>query len=140
MGPNFILEPQAQFIWQQTDFDQKNDGIGTIGLGSTSGTTGRLGVRGQWTILDDSGGVWQPYGRFNAWHDWGGAADTQYSGAGVSVPLLEHATRLEFAGGLTYKLNTNLSFYAQTGYEFAISPKDARRDGVRGDIGLRYTW
>jgi outer membrane autotransporter protein len=140
LGPNFILEPQAQIIWQHTDFDQANDGIGTIGLGSTSGTTGRLGVRGQWTIPDANGAVWQRYGRFNVWQDWGGAADTQFSGAGVGVPLLNHATRLEFAGGLTYKLQANLSFYGQAGYEFAVSPNNVQRDGFRGDIGLRYTW
>jgi outer membrane autotransporter protein len=140
LGPNFILEPQAQIIWQHTDFDQKNDGVGTVALGSTSGTTGRLGVRGQWTVLDANGGLWQPYGRFNVWQDWGGAADTLYSGAGFSVPLLNHSTRLEFAGGLTYKLEHNLSFYAQAGYEFAIAPDNIQRDGVKGDIGLRFTW
>ena len=140
LGPNFILEPQAQIIWQRTDFDQANDGVGTVALGSTSGTTGRLGVRGQWTWLDADGAVWQPYGRFNVWQDWGGTADTLYSGAGVGVPLLNHSTRLEFAGGLTYKLQPNLSAYAQAGYEFAISPNNVQRDGVKGDIGLRYTW
>jgi outer membrane autotransporter protein len=140
LGPNFILEPQAQIIWQHTDFDQKNDGFSTVGLGSTSGTTGRLGVRGQWTMLDANGGMWQPYGRFNVWQDWGGSADTLFSGSGFSVPLLDHATRLEFAGGLTYKLEHNLSFYAQAGYECAIAPNHVQRDGVKGDIGLRYTW
>ena len=30
LGPNFILEPQAQIIWQHTDFDQANDGVGTV--------------------------------------------------------------------------------------------------------------
>jgi predicted porin len=78
--------------------------------------------------------------RFNSWLTWGGAADTQYSGSGASVTLVEHVTLIEFARGLSYKLNTNLSFYAQTGYEFAISQKDAQRDGARDDIGLRYTW
>jgi hypothetical protein len=55
--------------------------------------------------------------RFNVWQDWGGAADMQFPGAGFSVPLLDHATRLEFAGGLTYKMQSNLSFYTQAGYE-----------------------
>jgi hypothetical protein len=70
----------------------------------------------------------------------GGDAATLFSGAGVAVPLVEQATRLEFAGGLTFKIQPNLSFYAQAGYQFAVSPSDARRNGVKGDIGLRYTW
>jgi len=37
------------------------------------------------------------------------------------VPLLENATWLEFAGGATVKMSTNLSFYAQAGYEFALA-------------------
>jgi outer membrane autotransporter protein len=46
LGPRFVLEPQAQIIWQQVTFRDSNDGLGPIGLGSTSGATGRLGVRG----------------------------------------------------------------------------------------------
>ena len=56
------------------------------------------------------------------------------------MPLVEQATRLEVAGGLTFKLQANLSFYTQIGYQFAVAPTNAGRDGVKGDIGLRYTW
>jgi outer membrane autotransporter protein len=139
-GPGFVLEPQAQIVYQHVSFDPAGDGVGTIALGSTSGVTGRLGVRGQWSIPGADGEVWQPYARFNVWRDWGGNAATLFSGAGTAVPLVEQATRLEFAGGLTYKLQPNLSFYAQAGYQFAISPNLARRDGVKGSAGLRYTW
>jgi hypothetical protein len=58
----------------------------------------------------------------------------------LSPHLATWARRLEFAGGLTFKLQPNLSFYAPAGYQFAVAPSDARRDGVKGDIGLRYTW
>jgi outer membrane autotransporter protein len=64
---------------------------------------------------------------------------TRFSGAAVGVPLVEHATRVEFAGGVTFKLDPNLSFYTQAGYEFATD-SNIRRDGVKGDIGLRFTW
>ena len=113
--------------------------MSNIALGSTSGTTGRLGLRGQWTILGENGAIWQPYARANVWRDWGGAAVTNFDRASVGVPLVEHATRVEFAGGVSLKLNPNLSFYAQAGYQFATD-SDIRRDGVKGDIGLRFTW
>jgi outer membrane autotransporter protein len=102
--------------------------------------SGHLGVWGQWTMLDANGAMWQPYGRFNVWQDWGGAADTLYSGAGVGVPVLDYLTRLEFAGGRIYSLQPYLSFYTQFGYEWTISPNNVQREAVRGDIGLRYTW
>jgi outer membrane autotransporter protein len=56
-----------------------------------------------------------------------------------AVPLIEEATRLEFAGGFSAKLLLNLSFYAQAGYQFGTSSQQ-RRDGIKGDFGLRYSW
>ena len=57
------------------------------------------------------------------------------------VPLLEQATLLEFAGGLSPKILPGLSLYAQGGYQFAVSGTDGgRRDGVRADVGVHYAW
>ena len=68
-----------------------------------------------------------------------GEATTIFGGLD-QVPLIEQATRLEFAGGVTVSVRPPLGFYAQAGYPFAVAPSDARRDGFKGDIGLRYTW
>jgi outer membrane autotransporter protein len=139
LGPRFVLEPQAQIIWQQVTFNQANDGQGPVALGSTSGPTGRIGVRGQWTIVSENGQLWQPYARANLWRDWGATATTTF---GIDpVILLEEATRLELAGGVTAKLNDRLSLYAQAGYQFAVAQiNDITRNGVKGDVGLRYAW
>ena len=137
LGPRFVLEPQAQIIWQQVTFQDSNDGLGPIGLGSTSGATGRLGVRGLWTIVSDNGQVWQPYARANLWRDWDAGATTTF---GIDqVPLIEQATRLEFAGGVTAKLNPGVSVYAQAGYQFGLDGAFVR-NGIQGDVGLRYVW
>jgi hypothetical protein len=35
----------------------------------------------------------------------------------------------------------HLSLYAQAGYQFAVAQtKDGTRNGVKGDVGLRYAW
>ena len=78
LGPRFVLEPQAQIIWQQVTLNQANDGQGPVALGSTSGPTGRIGVRGQWTIVGENGQVWQPYARANLWRDWGAQVTTMF--------------------------------------------------------------
>jgi outer membrane autotransporter protein len=71
----------------------------------------------------------------------GGDASTTFSGSPVAVPLLEQATRLEFAGGITARVNSSLSFYAQGGYQFAVGDTaGGERQGVSGDLGLRVTW
>ncbi len=140
LGPRVMLEPQGQILWQHTSFRQAFDGLGEVALGSTSGVTGRLGLRAQSTIITAGGQVWQPYARANLWQNWGGAATTTF---GVDqVPLLQESTQLEFAAGLTTKVNDLLSFYAQAGYEFAVGgdTNGGRRQGVTGDIGLRLTF
>jgi outer membrane autotransporter protein len=140
LGPNFILEPQGQIIYQHVGFRDAFDNIATIALGTTSGATGRLGVRGQWTMYTEGGEVWQPYVRANVWHSWGAQSTLTSPQSAAQVPLLDNATWLEFAGGATIKLNANFSFYGQFGYEFAVAPSIARRNGVKGDIGLRWTF
>ncbi|MBL6618291.1 MAG: autotransporter outer membrane beta-barrel domain-containing protein [Reyranella sp.] len=137
LGPGFVLEPQWQVLWQQVSFEDSNDGLGTVGLGTTSGPSGRLGLRGKWTISDGAGRIWQPYVRGNVWRDWGARATTMF---GVeAVPLVEETTRLEFAGGLSAKLFSNVSLFAQGGYQFGTSNQQ-RRNGVKADLGVRYSW
>jgi outer membrane autotransporter protein len=137
LGPRFVLEPQAQIIWQRVAFNQANDGLGPVGLGTTSGETGRVGLRGMWTIDGQNGQVWQPYGRVNLWRDWGAGATTMF---GIDpVPLFEESTRLEFAGGVTALLGRGVSLYAQAGYQFALD-NTFIRNGIQGNIGLRYVW
>jgi outer membrane autotransporter protein len=139
-GPGFVLEPQAQIVWQQVSFDDANDGLGEVALGTTSGASGRVGLRGRWTIVSDSGQVWQPYVRANLWRDWGAQATTIFSGADL-VPLLEQATRLQLGGGVSVRVKANVSLYANADYQFAVGDTDGgRRDGFRGAAGVRYTW
>jgi outer membrane autotransporter protein len=140
LAPRFVLEPQAQMIWQHVGFNQDYDGVQNVALGSTSGWTGRLGLRAQSTVVMDSGQVWQPYVRANVWWDWGARASTTYGESPIQVSLLDQATWLEFAGGGTVKINAQWSFYGQAGYQFAVAPGDVRRNGVTGDFGLRYSW
>jgi outer membrane autotransporter protein len=139
LGPRFIFEPQAQILWQHVGFNQAFDGLQTVGLGNTSGVTGRLGVRGQWSIAGANGQIWQPYARANFWRAWGANAATDFSNASVLVPLVEQATWGEVAAGVTFKYTQQLSYYAQFGYQFALT-SNTGISGFIGDIGLRYTW
>ncbi|WP_255683006.1 autotransporter outer membrane beta-barrel domain-containing protein [Dyella sp. 2HG41-7] len=139
LGSNFVLEPQGQIVWQHTAFDQRNDGEGEVGLGSSDMTSGRIGVRGKWTLETDDHHVWQPYARVNLWDDWRARSRTNFGG--TNVALLAGGERLEAGGGVTTKIRDNLSFYLNADYEFAIGHNDGgKRDGVRGAAGVRYSW
>ena len=139
-GPGFVLEPQAQVVWQRVSFDDANDGLGEVALGTTSGASGRIGLRGKWTIVSDSGQVWQPYVRANLWRDWGARATAIYSGVDL-VPLAEQANRLQLGGGVSVRMNANVSLYANADYQLSVGDTDGgRRDGIRGAAGVRFMW
>jgi outer membrane autotransporter protein len=140
LRPGFVFEPQGQILWQKVSFGQRNDGLGEVALGDTTGPTGRIGLRGKWTIVTADEEVWQPYVRANLWQDWGPDANTVYSGTDI-VPLVSRATVLEFGGGLTGKINPNVSVFANVDYEFQVGAANGeRQNGVRGAFGARYTW
>jgi hypothetical protein len=42
-----VREPKGQIIWQLVSFEDANDGLGPVALGTTSGAGGRLGLRGK---------------------------------------------------------------------------------------------
>ena len=139
LGPGFVIEPQGQILWQKVSFRHDYDGLGDVALGDTTGPSGRIGLRTKWTIATAGGQVWQPYLRANLWRDWGAEADAVYSGTDV-VPLVSQATMLELGGGLTGRINANVSVFANVDYEFAVGAADEKRNGVRGAFGARYTW
>ena len=120
-------------------FRHDNDGLGDVDLGDTMGPSGRMGLRGKWTVVTAGDQVWQPYMRTNLWRDWGANAGTLYSGTDI-VPVASQATMLEFGGGLTGRINANVSVFANVDYEFAIGAGDDKRNGVRGAFGAGYTW
>jgi hypothetical protein len=64
----------------------------------------------------------------NLWRDW---ATTLFGGD--PVPLIEEATRLEFAGGISATLGGGVSLYAQAGYQFGLD-RAFIRNGIQGDI------
>jgi outer membrane autotransporter protein len=140
LGPGFVIEPQGQILWQKVSFRHDYDGLGDVALGETTGPSGRIGLRTKWTIVTGGGQVWQPYLRGNLWRDWGAEANTVYSGTDIA-PLLSQVTRLELGGGLTGRINANVSVFANVDYEFAVGgAQNEKQSGVRGAFGARYTW
>lgn len=144
LGSSFVLEPQAQAIWQHTNFGPTQDSASEIQLGSTTGTTGRLGLRGKWQITTDGGQVWSPYVTTNFWRDWGGRSATVFGATANNfdtAPLVPQATRAELEGGVTAKLLSKLMVYGSLGYEHQLgNGTNAQREGFNGQVGLRYTW
>ena len=112
-------------------FRHDYDGLSDVAPGDTTGPRGRIGLR-KWTIVTAGGQVWQPYLRANLWRDWGAEANTVYSGTDI-VPLESQATLLELVGGLTGRINANISVFTNVDNEFAVGAgENGKRNGVRG--------
>jgi outer membrane autotransporter protein len=140
LGPGFVIEPQGQILWQKVSFRHDYDGLGDVALGDTTGPSGRIGLRTKWTITTAGGQVWQPYLRANLWRDWGADSNAVYSGTDI-VPLVSQVTQLELGGGVTGRINANVSVFANVDYEFAVgAAENEKRNGVRGAFGAKYTW
>ena len=57
------------------------------------------------------------------------------------MPLAQQANRLQLGGGVSVRMNTNVSLYANADYQFAVGDTDGgKRDGVRGAAGVRFMW
>ena len=130
-----------QLLWQGVHFDSSGDAYGEVALGTTSGISDRIGLRGRWTITPGNGQIWQPYVRADFWQDWGGNAPVTYGGTDVA-PLQEQSRRLKFGGGFTAKIDNNFSVFADGDYQFAVGGgiEGERRDAAKGLAGVRYTW
>jgi hypothetical protein len=103
LGPGFVLEPQGQILWQKVCFRHDYDGLGDVALADTTGPSGRVGLRGKWTIVTGGDQVWQPYLRANVWRDWGADANTVYSGTDGMAAICAKPTlgRSDFFLGYT---------------------------------------
>ncbi|MCL2713605.1 MAG: autotransporter outer membrane beta-barrel domain-containing protein [Alphaproteobacteria bacterium] len=136
LGPGFVLEPQAQIVWQRVNFDNGNDGLGAVASGTTALATARVGLKASWSITDSQERVWIPNLRVNYWNDLGGTATTLFDQDPVPVQL--RSRYLDISAGVTTRINSRLSGFVDAGYQCAVAGEE--RHGVRGIAGLRYRW
>ncbi|MCL2716929.1 MAG: autotransporter outer membrane beta-barrel domain-containing protein [Alphaproteobacteria bacterium] len=135
-GPGFVLEPQAQILWQRVSFDSGHDALGAVALGSASLATARVGLKGSWNITDNAGRVWIPHLRVNYWQDIGGTGETLFDQDPVLVNL--RAQYVDATAGFTTRIDDHLSGFVDAGYQFGVAANE--RHGVKGIAGLRYRW
>ena len=134
---------QGQILRQKVLFRRDYDGLGDVALRRYNGAgAGASELRDQ---MDDCNcgqvRVWAAGdSRVQLGVDWELDANAVYSGTDI-VQLESQATMLELGGGLTGRINANISVFANVDYEFAVgAAENEKRNGVRGAFGARYTW
>ena len=90
LGNGWLLEPQAQLVYQALNIDDFNDGAADVSYSDTDSFAGRIGARvaRDW----DAGGEaskhkFALWGRVDIWHEFLGDPTTEFSSATGSIPF-----------------------------------------------------
>lgn len=135
IGGKWVIEPQAQLIWQPVWLDTARDPFSRIVYADSDGVTGRLGARltgsfqaGETRLV--------PYLKANLWHGFDGTDTVRFEATPIR---LEHeATALEIGGGLAAQITDFVSVYGTASYTTEID--DFTQESLSGTAGLRLTW
>ncbi|MFL6897276.1 autotransporter outer membrane beta-barrel domain-containing protein [Enterobacter roggenkampii] len=138
------LEPQAQLIYQYSDFDNSTlDGVTPtkVKMDTADSFTARLGVR---LVADYTNhGKFQPYGRVNVWQGLGSKDKTHFSNA-VATTTLESSQQYsstEVAAGLSWSIDRNLQVYGELGTQFSNGGSKSQIEApVNASIGFKKSF
>lgn len=128
---NWVIEPQAQIIWQHMSVDDRNDGFSDVDFDTGDAFTGRVGLRLQGTFNQI-----QPYLKANAWHAFDGQDDVYFDGFPITTEM--DGTSVELGGGLIATLQENVSMFAAADYTFDVDGE--RQRALEGNVGIRVKW
>ncbi|MCO5780958.1 autotransporter outer membrane beta-barrel domain-containing protein [Citrobacter meridianamericanus] len=139
------LEPQAQLIYQYSNFDNGTlDGVTQtkVKMDSADSFTARLGVR-LVADYDTTHGKFQPYGRVNVWQGLGSKDKTHFSNA-VATTTLESSQQYsstEVAAGLSWSIDRNLQVYGELGTQFSNGGSKSQVEApVNASIGFKKSF
>lgn len=139
------LEPQAQLIYQHSDFDNgRLDGVTQtkVKMDTADSFTARLGVR-LVADYDTNHGKFQPYGRVNVWQGLGSKDKTHFSNA-VATTTLESSQQYsstEIAAGLSWSIDRNLQVYGELGTQFSNGGSKSQVEApVNASIGFKKSF
>jgi autotransporter family porin len=135
LGENWVLEPQAQIIWQHISLDDQEDNFSGIAFDAGDGWTGRIGARLQGNYQTGSG-LFQPYLKANIWQSFRSRDTVKFDGDSITTE--GETTSLELGGGIVHSFNRSVSAFAVADYTFDID--GSKREAFEGNIGLKISW
>ena len=152
LGNGWLIEPQAQLVYQFLDLGDFNDGFADVRYSDEDLLAGRIGARlaRSWN-LDGSqpapveGAAIQRvreaslWARADIWNEFLGEPTTEFSSATGFVPFTTEVDGAWWKLGVggTYDFNTQSTLYANVNYESAF---DGDADAWEGKLGLKIQW
>ncbi|WP_407352235.1 autotransporter outer membrane beta-barrel domain-containing protein [Luteimonas sp. R10] len=135
LGERWILEPQAQLVWQRLSLDDREDAFSTVAFDEDDAVTARIGVRLHGSY-DTAVGVVRPYLKANLWHDFAGTDRVVFGGDAIESE--RKGSALEFGGGVVSRVSETLSVFAVGDVTRNLGGE--RRRTLEGHLGLRTDW
>lgn len=132
----WLIEPQAQLIYQYLHLQSFNDGAKQVKQDDTHGIRGRIGARLAYNQTNDQNRTNTFYGIANIWHDGNSAKAVHINNDSIKEKY--NQTWGEVGLGLQIPAASNAYVYADTRYEHSFGGD--RREGYRATLGFKYTW
>lgn len=143
LDDEWVIEPQAQLVFQMISLDDANDGAATVRYSDIDSLTGRLGVRLARTVeLQEDGGdkrfatTWL---RASLVNEFLANPTTEFSSQAGYVPFHTDMKGLsaQLNLGFDVELERNLSLYGSVGSEISL---DGDGQNFNGKLGLKVAF
>lgn len=135
-GDSWIIEPQAQLIYQYLGLSRFNDDLRSVHQDKQHGLRGRVGARLAYNDLTAREKVRTLYFTANLWHDFKNTAGSNIGADNINEKFAK--TWGEFGVGTQLATSANSHIYADVRYEHSLS--GAKRQGYKGSVGIKYSW
>ena len=142
LGGGWIVEPQAQLIYQTLTQKSGHDGVALVRFSDVDSLAGRIGARlaRDWIVGEDG----QPrkiatWMKASLWNEFLGDPKTSFSSATGMIPFRSDLGGAwgEVKVGVDAQIAGNAALYASAGYSIGL---DGRSHASDGRVGVKFTW
>ena len=135
-GDSWIIEPQAQLIYQYLGLNSFTDDMRSVHQDKQHNLRSRIGVRFAYNNLTDHEKVRTLYFTTNVWHNFRNTSASNIGEDNVTEKLAK--TWGEVGLGAQFATSSNTHIYADARYEQSLS--GTKHQGYKGSIGIKYSW
>jgi outer membrane autotransporter protein len=141
LGHGYILEPQAQLIYQDITLLSGADQYGLITFDPNSALYARLGLRLAKTWSSDNRPL-SGWLRVNVWDSFNAVANTTFADldgeSPVTLPTSLGGSWLQGGLGITKELSSHTSIFFTGNYQHGLG--QATSNAVSGYLGVKVSW
>ncbi|WP_226574041.1 autotransporter outer membrane beta-barrel domain-containing protein [Acuticoccus sediminis] len=142
LGAGWVVEPQAQLVYQRLSFDNGADSYGVVRYDAADDFLGRIGGRVSrgWSL--GNGHELTGWARANLWHAFSDGPEVTFAGLGGGNAMSFDAglggTRVQLDLGTSMAVSDKVSLFASGDYDVRVD--DSSGHALGGRIGLTVSW